>query len=103
MGRPKGSKNKPKDPLNQAKSVSLSENAKKNKEKAIKGSPTAICSKCHKEFQQEFKPEMNAYTSHKLCEDCRQRESYDKQRRAEENGETVFNALLNYTPFPAQQ
>lgn len=103
MGRPKGSKNKPKDPLNQAKSVSLSENAKKNKEKTVKGNPTAICSKCRKEFQQEFKPEMNAYTSYKLCEDCRQRESYDKQRRAEENGETVFNALLNYTPFPAQQ
>ena len=103
MGRPKGSKNKPKDPLNQAKSVSLSENAKRNKEKTVKGKPTAICGKCHKEFQQEFKPEMNAYTSYKLCEDCRQRESYDKQRRAEENGETVFNALLNYTPFPAQQ
>ena len=63
MGRPKGSKNKPKDPLNQAKSVSLSENAKRNKEKTVKGKPTAICGKCHKEFQQELKPEMKAYTS----------------------------------------
>lgn len=103
MGRPKGSKNKPKDPLNQSKVVSLSENAKNNKEKSVKGTPTSICGKCHKEFNQEFCPELNAYTSYKLCDECKKRESYDKQRRAEENGETVFNALLNYTPFPAQQ
>lgn len=103
MGRPLGSKNKPKDALDSVKKVSLEENAKKIKERPVKGNPTSVCAKCRKRFNQEFIPEKNAYTSYNMCEECRAKDSYEKQRKAEEEGNTVFNALLNYTPFPAQQ
>lgn len=103
MGRPKGSKNKPKDPLNQKKQSSVTENHKRAVERGKKGKPTGVCKSCGKRFKQEFNVDQYAYESFDLCEDCRKREAYNKQREMEENGKNVYNALLNYTPFPAQQ
>lgn len=103
MGRPKGSKNKPKDALNASKSINLSQKSKRLSEKPTKGSEHSVCSKCGKAFEQEYKPEINAYTEYPICPDCRQREAYDKQKEMEQNGSTVYNALLQYHPFPAQQ
>lgn len=103
MGRPKGSKNKPKDALNQSRTINLSEKSKKLSERPVKGSQCSVCTKCGNKFEQDFKPEINAYTDFKICPECRQREVYDKQKQMEQNGSTVYNAILQYHPFPAQQ
>lgn len=103
MGRPKGSKNKPKDPLKQSRQVSLEDNHKKAVERGIKGKKYGVCKSCGKRFKQEFNIDQYAYESFDLCEDCRKKEAFEKQRELEEKGSTVYNALLNYSPFPAQQ
>lgn len=103
MGRPKGSKNKPKDPLKQQRQVSLTEKSKAKQNSEPKGNPVGVCKKCGKKFQQELKEEINTYTDFDICPECRQREIYEKQKQRDESGKTVYNALLNYHPFPAQQ
>ena len=103
MGRPKGSKNKPKDPLKQSRQVSLEDNHKKAVEQGIKGKKYSVCKSCGKRFKQELNIDQYAYESFDLCEDCRKKEAFEKQRELEEKGNTVYNALLNYSPFPAQQ
>lgn len=103
MGRPKGSKNKPKDALNQSRAMNLSEKSKRLSENPSKGNQYSVCTRCGNKFEQEFKPEINAYTDCKICPECRQREVYDKQKQMEQSGSTVYNALLQYHPFPAQQ
>lgn len=98
-GRPKGSKNKPKQLLNQEQQdrrpldneiIIARQNALRRKRageepKVVnlirdyesenvglpRGNPTGICQECGHEFEQEFSREKNTWTSFRICPDCK--------------------------------
>lgn len=131
MGRPKGSKNKPKAGLEfkeekssleheivmhkksaqrrarkgqQAKVTNLIKNYKEQNIEPPKGQPDAICKNCGKKFEQNFSEDRNAYSSFRTCPECRAKRSAKKEKKIDESGEReVAVATLPYKPFPAQQ
>lgn len=136
MPRPKGSKNKPKPlPGQEQKNLKPLENeivlARQNalrrkregKEPQVvnlikdydaenvgppRGSPTGHCKHCGCEFEQEFSQERNAWSSYKICPDCRKKKSdaisKKTTKRTNEKGEQeeVHVATLPYNPYPWQ-
>lgn len=68
---------------------------------APKGSPTGKCKECGKEFEQDYSEDRNAYSSWRLCPECRKKRSNSKEQKLKEK--EVTKATLPYTPFPAQQ
>lgn len=135
-GRPKGSKNKPRiTSLEKKEDRTALENeiiiARQNairKKKAgkpaevinlirdydaedmgePKGKPYGTCKYCKSEFEQEFSRERNAYSSWRICPDCRKERSKkplkNTEKRITETGdeEEVNVATLPYTPYPWQ-
>lgn len=135
-GRPKGSKNKPKSLLNQEQQekkpleneiIIARQNAlrrkREGKEPQVvnlikdyeaenvgppRGSPTGHCTHCGCEFEQEFSQERNAWSSYKICPDCRKKKSdaisKKTTKRTNEKGEQeeVHVATLPYNPYPWQ-
>ena len=132
MGRPKGSKNKPKVEQSVEEKSALEKEIILQRRKAVtrkkagepakvynlikdydhkdfglpKGNPTGICKYCGKTFDQEFHGDRNTYSSYTVCPDCKKKRS-DKQTRkfyedAEEERE-VNVATLDYSPYPWQK
>lgn len=135
-GRPKGSKNKPKPLLNQEQQekkpleneiIIARQNAlrrkREGKEPQVvnlikdyeaenvgppRGSPTGHCTHCGCEFEQEFSRERNAWSSYKICPDCKKKKSdaisKKTTKRTNEKGEQeeVHVATLPYNPYPWQ-
>lgn len=135
-GRPKGSKNKPKPLLNQEQQdrkpleneIIIARQAamrrkREGKEPQVvnlikdydaenmgppKGEPTGICTVCGHEFEQEFSRERNAWSSYKICPDCKKKKadaiSKKTTKRTNEKGEQeeVHVATLPYKPYPWQ-
>lgn len=67
-----------------------------------KGTPTAICKRCKKEFQQDFVPDRNTYTDWKTCKSCRDIIREKKTAAKVRNEKEVSVARLPYTPYPWQ-
>lgn len=132
MGRPKGSKNKPKDPNNPNRTNinrvkrEIEKNLKagnapkvynilqepiKNTNEPPKGEKYGKCHRCGKIFEQELNYSQNRYFSYKHCKECRIEIRKEKEANAKldeglkpgEESETVYMAALPYTPFPSQQ
>lgn len=137
MGRPKGSKNKPKigalerkedktaleheiilarrNALRRkkagepAKVYNLIKDYSAENEGPPKGNPIGHCSKCGAEFEQKFSQERNAYSSYRICPECRKKKSerlaknIESQRNSENKEEEVNVAILPYTPYPWQK
>lgn len=69
-----------------------------------KGKSHTICRNCGQLFEQNFNSDRNAYSSHRLCPECRQRKSKEKEKKLDQSGQReVQVANLPYKPFPAQQ
>lgn len=69
-----------------------------------KGNPTAVCSSCKSVFQQDFSPEMNAYSSFKICPECRAKLDKEKKAKIQKSKEKeVSTVTLPFEPWPWQQ
>lgn len=68
-----------------------------------KGRPTSICAKCHQQFNQNFSQERNAYSSWRLCPECRLKKAQEKEKKVGLGKEQeVQSVKLNYNPYPWQ-
>lgn len=70
-----------------------------------RGNPKGKCQICGKIFEQDFIEEKNRYTSFRMCQECKAKESKDKERRLEKSGgfnSSPFHAQLKYQPYPWQ-
>lgn len=67
-----------------------------------KGSPTGKCSKCGKEFTQNYSSDRNAYSSFKHCPECRRKLAQKKESKLTQEQREVAVARLPYEPFPWQ-
>lgn len=134
MGRPKGSKNKPKLHESIEEKAALEKEIILQRRKAVarkkagepaqvyslikdydvegmgppKGNPTGICKDCHKEFEQIFSEDRNAYSSYRICPECRKIRSLkqtEKVKKKKETGkeEEVSVVTLPYKPYPWQE
>lgn len=64
-----------------------------------KGSQTAICKRCKKEFEQDYVPDRNSYTDWKTCKACRALIAEDKRHKVIDSEKEVAVAKLPYTPY----
>ena len=69
-----------------------------------KGKPTGICSKCGKEFEQDFSKDRNAYSSFPSCPECRAKLAKKKEEKLLNEGsdENTIIKKLPYEPYPWQ-
>lgn len=68
-----------------------------------KGSPTSICTKCGKEFDQQYAEDKDAYTNWKTCPECRAAKSQEKEKKVRDKTGNVLNIKPPpYTPYPWQ-
>lgn len=74
-----------------------------------KGNPTGTCKDCGCTFEQAFSEDRNAYSSYRICPDCRKKRSIKqsekvKRKKADGDDEQEVNvATLPYTPYPWQK
>lgn len=69
-----------------------------------KGKATAICKECNKQFNQRFSKERNAYSSWRICPECRIKRAQEKERKIGLGKEReVQSVKLNYDPYPWQR
>lgn len=117
MGRPKGSKNKPKETKGyleakekkssleheivihkknaqrrarkgaQPKITNLIKDYDKENTEPPKGNQEAICKNCGKKFNQNFSEDRNAYSSFRTCPECRAKRSAKQEKKIDESGE----------------
>lgn len=132
MGRPKGSKNKPKTVENPEEKSALEREITLARRKAVarkkagepaqvynliknydadsmgppKGNPTGICKDCGREFEQVFSEDRNAYSSYRICPECRKKKSIKQAEKVHkkqgDSEQEVSVATLPYKPYPWQ-
>lgn len=132
MGRPKGSKNKPKTVENTEEKSALEREITLARRKAVarkkagepaqvynliknydadsmgppKGNPTGICKDCGREFEQVFSEDRNAYSSYRICPECRKKRSIKQSEKVHkkqgDSEQEVSVATLPYKPYPWQ-
>ncbi len=75
-----------------------------NANKPPKGKPTGICTKCSKEFDQEFREDRNSYSNYKTCPECRAKTAKKKETKLlkDNQNDNVIVKKLPYTPYPWQ-
>lgn len=134
MGRPKGSKNKPKVQDTPEDKSALEKEIILQRRKAVarkkagepakvynlikdyskndgppKGNPVGHCKDCGCQFEQAFSEDRNAYSSYRICPDCRkkrsikQAEKIHKKQGDGDNEQEVSVATLPYTPYEWQK
>lgn len=84
------------------KVYSLIKNYEDNHDGDIKGEQFTKCSKCGKEFEQEYVPDRNVFTDWKTCKECRKLLSEEKGKKVKKKEKEVSVAQLHYDPFPWQ-
>lgn len=84
------------------KVYSLIKNYADNNDGDVKGEQFTVCSKCGKEFEQDFVPDRNAFTDWKTCKECRKLMAEDKTKKVKGKEKEVSVAQLHYDPFPWQ-
>lgn len=134
MGRPKGSKNKPKVEQSVEEKSALEKEIILQRRKAVarkkagelakvynlikdydadsmgppKGNPVGHCKDCGCEFEQVFSEDRNAYSSYRICPDCRKKRSIKQTKKVQkkqgdgDDEHEVSVATLPYTPYPWQ-
>lgn len=68
-----------------------------------KGSPTRECSRCGKTFDQDFSEDQNAYSSWRLCPECRKKKAQKKGKKSHVDEDETAVATLPYDPYPWQR
>ena len=86
------------------KAYNLVKDYSKRQNQPPKGKQFGICKDCGKQFEHEFSEDRNAYSSHRICPECRKLKSIRQQEKIERAGGTrkVYSASLQYTPHPWQ-
>lgn len=86
------------------KAYNLVKDYSENQNKPPKGNKYGTCKECGKQFEHEFSEDRNAYSSHRICPECRKIKSIRQQEKIERAGGTrkVYSASLQYTPHPWQ-
>lgn len=132
LGRPKGSKNKPKVEETIQEKTALEKEITLARRKAVarkkagepakvynlvkdydhedfgppKGNPTGICKYCGKTFEQEFQKDRNSYHSYTICPECKKNKSSKQTKKfyddSKEENE-VHVATLDYEPYEWQK
>lgn len=75
----------------------------KDNDEPPKGNPTAICSKCGKEFEQNYSSDRNVYSNFKHCPSCRRKLGEKKQEKLKKQEKEISTAFLPFSPYPWQQ
>lgn len=69
-----------------------------------KGNPTGICKDCGESFKQDFSEERNCYSSWRICPECREKRSREKEKKLGLGEEREIQVgKLNYNPYPWQK
>ncbi len=120
MGRPKGSKNKPKSDSNLYSTAYIQRQQNKTKrnnqmpkvtnliktdfspQEEPRGEAVSICKICKNQFEQLYVKEQNRYTSFKECPSCRGAKEKKMNKKLEEGQNSVHKAILDYEPYPYQ-
>lgn len=72
-------------------------------DKAPKGSPTAICKRCKKEFEQDYFPDRNAYSDWKTCAGCRKIIAGEKRKRLVTDEKEVSVGIIPFSLYNWQK
>lgn len=73
-----------------------------DKDSLPKGNKTSICTRCGKEFEQDYSPDRNAYSDWKKCPDCRKIISDKKEKKAKDKSDSG-KIILPFSPYDWQK
>lgn len=86
------------------RAYSLIKDSSENVNRPPRGKQYGTCKECGRQFEQELSENRNAYSSHRICPDCRKLRSIKQQKKIEAAGgaRKVYTAALDYHPYPWQ-